>query len=80
MSICIEHNYQNNQLSNISQSLPGCKASQMFLNWEIPRIIKGWHDRSIQRKHLSMLGDHLLKDIGYTHEQAKIEYSKPFWK
>lgn len=80
MSVCIEYNYQKSQLSNISQSLPNCETSHSFFNWKIVGFIKVWHDRSRQRKHLAMLDDRLLKDIGYTRTQAKVEYSKPFWE
>jgi uncharacterized protein YjiS (DUF1127 family) len=80
MSVCIEHNYQNNQLSNISQSLPGCTKTQIFPNWDMVSIISVWLERSRQRKQLASLDEHLLNDIGYTREQARIEYSKPFWK
>ena len=84
MSVCVEnsyqHKYQNNQLSNISQSLPDCTKAQLLPDWNVSGILKIWHARARQRKQLAMLDDHLLKDIGYTREQAMEEYSKPFWK
>ena len=39
-----------------------------------------WLARSQQRHALRMLDDHLLKDIGITREQARIESTKPFWR
>ena len=32
-----------------------------------------------QRSQLSELGDHTLKDIGITREQAEFEASRPVW-
>ncbi len=39
-----------------------------------------WIQRSRQRKQLSQLEPHLLKDIGLTEEMVAEEIAKPFWK
>ncbi|PHS77241.1 MAG: hypothetical protein COB59_09510 [Rhodospirillaceae bacterium] len=39
-----------------------------------------WRHRQVSRRQLSRLDDSLLKDIGLTHEQARLECQKPFWK
>ena len=39
-----------------------------------------WLERSRQRRHLAMLSDHMLKDIGMTRADVEAEVSKPFWE
>ncbi len=39
-----------------------------------------WQVRARQRRDLQLLNDHLLKDIGITREQARLESDKPFWR
>ena len=39
-----------------------------------------WRERSLQRKKLSTLPDHILKDIGVTRSDALNEINKSFWK
>jgi uncharacterized protein YjiS (DUF1127 family) len=84
MSICIEQNYhsnyQKNQKDNFSQGLSPCANEKTFSNLVPFKRIKYWMERSRQRKHLALLDDRLLKDIGYTREQAIKEVAKPFWK
>jgi uncharacterized protein YjiS (DUF1127 family) len=41
--------------------------------------ILSWGDRGRQRHALAELDDHLLRDIGLTRYQARIEALKPFW-
>jgi uncharacterized protein YjiS (DUF1127 family) len=38
-----------------------------------------WHKRYVQRRELSNLDAHMLRDIGITPEQARHEAQKPFW-
>jgi uncharacterized protein YjiS (DUF1127 family) len=40
----------------------------------------GWLERVHQRRHLAMLSDHMLKDIGLTRADVEAEISKPFWR
>ena len=39
-----------------------------------------WSDRREQRKRLSLLSDHMLRDIGLTKIDVIRECHKPFWK
>jgi len=39
-----------------------------------------WHRRSVERRQLAELDEHMLKDIGITHADALYLSSKPFWK
>jgi uncharacterized protein YjiS (DUF1127 family) len=43
-------------------------------------LILLWINRYRQRKLLSSLEDHVLKDIGVTRIDALKESNKPFWK
>ena len=42
--------------------------------------VREWNRRSRQRKHLSTLDDRFLRDMGISGEQARAEFSKPFWR
>ena len=42
--------------------------------------VLSWLERSRQRRQLSQLGDHMLKDIGLTRADVDAETSKPFWR
>ena len=44
------------------------------------KTVDTWVQRSRQRKQLSQLEPHLLKDIGLTEEMVAEEIAKPFWK
>src|SRR5688500_3683984 len=38
-----------------------------------------WTDRARQRRQLTALSDHMLRDIGWTRADAWAEADKPFW-
>ena len=45
--------------------------------------VRAWSARSNERRalrELTELGDHVLKDIGISREQALREAAKPFWQ
>lgn len=42
-------------------------------------VLLSWGDRGRQRHALTELDEHLLRDIGLTRYQARIEALKPFW-
>jgi uncharacterized protein YjiS (DUF1127 family) len=39
-----------------------------------------WLERARQRRALSELNDHMLRDIGLTRADAWAESEKPFWR
>ena len=39
-----------------------------------------WIERARQRRHLSELSDHMLKDIGLSRADVEAEAAKPFWR
>lgn len=43
------------------------------------RQVLTWRERARQRRHLSLLDDRLLKDIGLTRADLDAEVRKPFW-
>ncbi len=50
----------------------------VFLVW-IANVVTLWSHRSRSRKALRNLGDHGLRDIGISRQQAKKESLKRFW-
>ena len=50
----------------------------MLTDWA--RTIEIWFVRYQGRRDLSLLGDHLLKDIGISREDAVWKAGKPFWR
>lgn len=43
-------------------------------------LIKGWIERTRQRRALAGLDDQMLRDIGITRVEAMRECDKPFWR
>jgi uncharacterized protein YjiS (DUF1127 family) len=39
-----------------------------------------WLERARQRRHLRMLSDHMLRDIGLSRADVESEAGKPFWR
>jgi uncharacterized protein YjiS (DUF1127 family) len=50
------------------------------LSTTIMKTLTQWMARSVQRRHLAELDDHILRDIGLEYKQAIREADKPFWK
>lgn len=48
--------------------------------WLIMSWLKRCYQRHTQRRELAQLPDHLLDDLGLTHEQRQAEVAKPFWR
>ena len=83
MSVCIEQNsYKNNQFSKYCASIDKCSEFTLyqFTKRGLIKKLKMWINRHRQRKVLATLDKRMLKDIGYTYQQAKAESNKPFWK
>jgi uncharacterized protein YjiS (DUF1127 family) len=53
--------------------------SSAISRW-LHQIIPEWIARHRERKALMELSDHLLDDIGLSHEAALREATKPFWR
>ena len=43
-------------------------------------LLLDFQERARQRRHLSGLDDHLLRDIGVSRSDVDAEVTKPFWK
>jgi uncharacterized protein YjiS (DUF1127 family) len=39
-----------------------------------------WHERARQRRHLRILSDHMLRDLGLSRTDLQAEAAKPFWR
>jgi uncharacterized protein YjiS (DUF1127 family) len=55
------------------------RVAQWALAAGIERLLL-WHETSRQRKHLAMMDDRLLRDIGLTRADVARETEKPFWR
>ena len=64
--------YSGNKMSNFDTIIQSPVSVLM--------TIKTWYQRSKDRSRFTRLNDHLLNDIGLTHEDAFNEVDKPFWK
>ncbi|MBI1208790.1 MAG: DUF1127 domain-containing protein [Azospirillum sp.] len=42
--------------------------------------ISTWSERTEQRRYLSGMPDHLLRDIGLSRADLELEAGKPFWQ
>jgi uncharacterized protein YjiS (DUF1127 family) len=43
-------------------------------------LLSTWYLRARERRHLKMLDDHMLKDIGVTRADVEFEVQKHFWR
>lgn len=52
--------------------------------WQLLRgtfvMAREWHRRARSRADLAALNDRMLRDIGLTRTDVRIEIEKPFWK
>lgn len=62
-----------------SRGRPAAITAGDWLAWAYERILI-WVERSRERRHLAMLSDHMLRDIGLTREEVEAEAAKPFWR
>ena len=66
-------------------SVRGMQSHQVWSR--VSRVVQGWFEglyvwqqRWADRRALSSLGDHALKDIGLSRADIDYEASKPFWR
>lgn len=62
-----------------SHSTPHRPANDNFLQVAFDRF-QVWRDRVRTRRHLAMMSDYQLKDIGISRADAYSEVQKPFWR
>jgi uncharacterized protein YjiS (DUF1127 family) len=73
---------------SLAARLPGlgsARAVRQVRSWTsaVPRaarLLLIWRERARQRRHLQLLSDHMLRDIGLTRADVLAEASKPFWR
>ncbi|MBZ9684255.1 DUF1127 domain-containing protein [Mesorhizobium sp. CO1-1-7] len=56
------------------------RQSFPFVTWVRSRLLARWYDRHAQRRDLSEIDDHLLRDLGLTREDVRRECAKSFWQ
>ena len=58
---------------------PG-RRSFPFIAWVRSRLLARWYDRHLQRRDLSEIDEHLLRDLGLAPEDVRRECAKSFWQ
>ncbi|MEM8742152.1 MAG: DUF1127 domain-containing protein [Pseudomonadota bacterium] len=59
----------------------GIGAGGVFAGaFSVVRLVLRWADRATQRSRLVELDERMLKDIGISREDAKLEARRPFWQ
>ena len=48
--------------------------------WHAADLLLIWRERAHQRRQLSSLSGHMLRDLGLTRADVMAESSKPFWR
>lgn len=56
------------------------RGETVSFGWSPIRWLRAAVERRRQRRALAMLGEHLLRDIGLTREQALAEARRPPWR
>lgn len=59
---------------------PPARRSFPFITKVGWRLLARWYDRHLQRRDLSEIDDHLLRDLGLTPEDVRRECAKSFWR
>jgi uncharacterized protein YjiS (DUF1127 family) len=67
-----------NRVAFLGPSWPTTLTTVLLPRWLA--AVRRMHERRRQRQDLRVLDDHLLRDIGVTHEQARREAGRPFWR
>jgi uncharacterized protein YjiS (DUF1127 family) len=47
---------------------------------QVGELLLIWFERTRQRRELSQLSSHMLKDIGLSRADVEAEVTKPFWR
>jgi uncharacterized protein YjiS (DUF1127 family) len=58
----------------------GIRPMPHKLGTELAELVLTWFERARQRRQLSRLSAHMLKDIGLTRADVETELAKPFWR
>lgn len=61
-------------------SIPFATLSPVRFAIRCAGILRGWRERSTQRRHLRELDDATLRDLGLTRSDAMREGDKLFWR
>jgi uncharacterized protein YjiS (DUF1127 family) len=73
--------------SAATRSGPGGAPRVLRQLWPVMRVVQRaagcvltWRRRARERRHLEMLSDHMLRDIGLTRADVLAEATKRFWQ
>lgn len=88
MSSCSvsENSCQLGDINRQAVARPACapstsrKNEHFLLLASLVATLKMWRSRARERRRLRYLSDRSLHDMGITYDQAREEWSKPFWR
>lgn len=75
----VTHHSTHNLRGSDAQALVSIGQSAGSIVSGIRGLLSTWRQRQLQRERLATLDAHLLRDIGRTRLEAKLEARKPFW-
>ena len=65
--------------ASIFAPIPARRSFQFIIRAR-SRLLARWYDRHVQRRDLSEIDHHLLRDLGLTSEDVRRECAKSFWQ
>ncbi len=73
-----QENIRSNPLNSFELSCARQTSASIF--GRLVDMYFDWCERGRQRRHLAMLDQHMLRDIGLSSADVEQEVSKPFWR
>ncbi len=73
----MKYNTFSSPIGGLARGLGGDLVAVLDRVLETPFL---WAERAAERRHLSELDDHLLKDIGLSRADLAHVAEKPFWR
>ena len=73
-----QENIRPNPLNSFELSCARQTPASIFVR--LVDLYFDWRERGRQRRHLAMLDQHMLRDIGLSSADVEHEVRKPFWR
>ena len=78
------HTISIKSLPDRSRAFPGPSRAdyrRRITVWisKVPTLLLVWQRRYMERQDMASFNEHMLRDIGLSHEDLAREIAKPFW-